>query len=212
MAALELIEDGMRLGLGTGSTAVFMLRGLGRRVGQGLNVVGVATSERTAALARELGIPLTSLEETPELDLAIDGADEFDPNRDLIKGAGGALLREKIVAHAAARFVVIADASKRVRALGAVPLPVEVIPMAARPLENQLGALGPEVRLRQAGGTPFITDEGNWILDCHFGEIAAPAALALQLQALPGVVAHGLFVNMAERVIIGTEAGVETLS
>ncbi len=211
-AAVAEIEDGMRLGLGTGSTAEIMLQGLAERVKGGLSVVGVPTSERTAVLARDLGIPLSTLEATPELDLAIDGADEVDAACNLIKGAGGALLREKIIAACAARFLVIADASKRVRFLGKCPLPVEIIPLAAAPLSRRITALGAEVRLRTiADEVPFVTDEGHHILDCAFGEITDPATLAAQLQAMPGVVEHGLFVGMADAVLIGTDNNVERL-
>jgi len=211
-AAVEMVEDGMRLGLGTGSTANFMLWFLAERVREGLNVVGVPTSERTTARARQLGIPLTSLDETPELDLCIDGADEFDPDLNLIKGGGGALLREKIVASAAKRFVVIADASKRVACLGAYPLPVEIVPLAAVPLATRLTALGANVSLRQKeDGSAFISDEGNYIVDCAFGEIADPPALAARLSGFAGVVEHGLFCGMADVVLVGTADGVERL-
>ena len=211
-AAVEMVEDGMRLGLGTGSTANFMLWFLAERVREGLNVVGVPTSERTTARARQLGIPLTSLDQTPELDLCIDGADEFDPDLNLIKGGGGALLREKIVASAAKRFVVIADASKRVACLGAYPLPVEIVPLAAVPLATRLTALGANVSLRQKeDGSAFISDEGNYIVDCAFGEIADPPALAARLSGFAGVVEHGLFCGMADVVLVGTADGVERL-
>ena len=209
-AALALVTDGMRLGLGTGSTAEHFLRGLGRRVAAGLDVAGVATSARTAALAGELAIPLTTLEATPVLDLAIDGADEVAPDLNLIKGGGGALLREKIVAQAARRFVVIADSAKRVAILGGFPLPVEIIPLAARPLAREIEHLGAEARLRRGEDeAPFVTDEGHWILDCAFRRIDDPPALAGRLSALAGVVEHGLFVAMAESVLLGGEAGVE---
>jgi ribose 5-phosphate isomerase A len=212
LAALELIEDGMAVGLGTGSTAALLVDALGQKVAAGLRVDAVATSERTARQAREFGIPLSTLDETPSLDLAIDGADEVDPALDLIKGGGGALLREKIVASCAARFVVIADTSKRVRHLGAFPLPIEVVPMAATPLTRRVAALGAEVALRRDRfGEPFATDEGHWILDCAFGQIADPPALARSLEAMAGVVEHGLFVAMADEVILGGDDGVERL-
>ena len=212
-AALELVENGMRLGIGTGSTAAEFIRLLGVRVAGGLEVVGVPTSEISAEQCRGLGIGLTTLDETPALDLAVDGADEFDPALNLVKGGGGALLREKIVAAAAARFVVIADATKRVDVLGAFPLPVEIIPMARRPLAERIAGWGAEVSLRRsADGRAFVSDEGHHILDCAFGPtIGNPADLAQRLAALPGVVEHGLFCGMAERVIIGRENGVETL-
>lgn len=210
-AAVALVEDGMHLGIGTGSTATHFVRLLGERVAQGLRVTGVPTSERTAELCREVGVPLSTLDETPALDLAVDGADEFDPALNLIKGAGGALLREKIVAAAALRFVVIADAGKRVDVLGAFPLPVEIIAMACAPLSRRIGAMGAKVTLRRTSdGAPYVSDEGHWILDCAFGPmIADPAALAAPLKQLPGVVEHGLFCGMAERVLVGTANGVE---
>ncbi|MDP6342264.1 MAG: ribose-5-phosphate isomerase RpiA [Alphaproteobacteria bacterium] len=210
-AAVALVEDGMRLGIGTGSTAEQFIRLLAERTGAGLSVIGVPTSERTADLCRDLGIPLTDLEATPSLDLAVDGADEFDPGLHLIKGGGGALLREKIVAAAAERFVVIADASKRVPMLGAFALPVEIIPMACRPLSRRIADLGAEVVLRQgADGEAFRSDEGHWILDCAFGPtITDPPALATTLSALAGVVDHGLFCGMTERVLVGADDGVE---
>ncbi len=212
LAALDLIEDGMAVGLGTGSTAALLVEALGQKVAAGLRVDAVATSERTARQARELGIPLSTLDETPALDLAIDGADEVDPALNLIKGGGGALLREKIVASCAARFVVVADESKRVRHLGAFPLPVEVVPMAATPLGRRVAALGAEVVLRRDRfGEPFATDEGHWILDCAFGQITDPPALARSLEAMAGVVEHGLFVAMADEVILGGGDGVERL-
>jgi ribose 5-phosphate isomerase A len=211
-AAVALVEDGMRLGLGTGSTAEFMLKSLGERVAAGLRVTGVATSERTARRAAELGIAVVTLEETPALDLAIDGADEFDPDFNLIKGAGGALLREKIVASAANRFIVIADASKRVARLGAFPLPVEIVAMAAVPLATRLTALGATVTLRTtAAGKAFVTDEGHYIVDCAFGEIADPPALAQRLSGFAGIVEHGLFCGMADTVFVGGADGVERL-
>lgn len=212
-AALDLVEDGMRLGIGTGSTAAAFIDLLGARVAQGLTVTGVPTSERSARQCRDLSIPLTTLDETPELDLAVDGADEFDPALNLIKGGGGALLREKIVAAAAARFVVIADAGKQVDVLGRFPLPVEIVPMAMHPLSLRIAGWGAQVTLRQtAPGEPFVSDEGHHILDCAFGpSIGNPAELARRLSALPGVVEHGLFCGMAERVIIGHADRVETL-
>jgi ribose 5-phosphate isomerase A len=211
-AALEYIRDGMALGLGTGSTAAAFVRLLGARVRDGLQVRGVATSTATEALARAEGIAVTTLDELPALDLAIDGADEVDSHMDLIKGGGGALLREKIVASCAAQFLVIADDSKRVRRLGAFPLPVEVVPMAATPLQQRLAAdLGCPVELRQRDGTPFRSDEGNYILDCRCGEIRDPAALARTLDAIPGVVEHGLFVAMTDMVIFAGADGIRMM-
>ena len=206
-AAVELVQDGMRLGIGTGSTAEHFIHLLAQRVKAGLSVSGIATSERSAELCGRLGIPLTNLDETPTLDLAVDGADEFDGALNLIKGGGGALLREKIVAGAAKRFVVIADASKQVAVLGAFPLPVEIIPMARQPLNQRLTELGAVVSLRQtADGEPFRSDENHWILDCAFGpSITDPPGLAQTLSSLPGVVEHGLFCGMTERVLLGSD-------
>lgn len=212
-AAVELVTDGMRLGIGTGSTAEHFIRILARRVQDGLAVSGVATSERSAELCSQLGIPVTTLDESPALDLAVDGADEFDGALNLIKGGGGALLREKIVAGAAERFIVIADTSKQVAVLGAFPLPVEIIPMAHRPLSERLAELGAVVSLRRAvDDEPFRTDENHWILDCAFGPtITDPTNLAQTLSAMPGVVEHGLFCGMAERVLLGTDSQVSTI-
>jgi len=213
-AAVALVEDGMRLGIGTGSTAEHFIRLLGERVRNGLAVSGVATSERSAELCRQLGIALTNLDETPVLDLAVDGADEFDGALNLIKGGGGALLREKIVAGAAKRFVVIADASKQVAVLGAFPLPVEIIPMARQPLSGRLQDMGAVVTLRQAAdGKPFRTDENHWILDCAFGpSITDPAGLAQTLSTWPGVVEHGLFCGMTEQVLLGNDNNVAVIT
>ncbi|ACA19107.1 ribose 5-phosphate isomerase [Methylobacterium sp. 4-46] len=213
--ALDLVADGMRLGLGTGSTAAEFVELLGARVRAGLSVVGVPTSEATHRAAQAAGIPLTTLDETPELDLTIDGADEIDGARRLIKGGGGALLREKIVAAASRRMVVIADAGKRVETLGRFPLPVEVVPfgLAAtrRAVEGALGRAGcaGEVALRRAAdGAPFVTDGAHLILDAHLGRIPDPEALAAALAAVPGVVEHGLFLGLCSGAILAAdEAG-----
>lgn len=211
-AAVDLVESGMRLGLGTGSTAAEMIRLLGARVRDGLDVVAVSTSEQSSVLAQQEGIRLTTLDEMPELDLVIDGADEVDPALNLIKGGGGALLREKIVASCAARFVVIVDSGKCVEALGGFPLPVEVVGMAVTPLSGRIRRLGADVSLRRDhGDSPFFTDEGNHILDCAFQRIDDPHGVAASLAAMPGVVEHGLFIGMAERVIVGSDSGVDTL-
>ena len=214
-AALEMIEPGMRLGLGTGSTAAHLVRFLGERVRAGLDVLCVPTSERTQALAKEAGVPLTTLNETPQLDLTIDGADEIDPKLRLIKGGGGALLREKIVAMASRRMVVIADESKLVETLGRFALPVEVIPFGSRSTElkihevaDRFGCRG-EIRQRcDEYGEPFVTDSNNFIFDCAFGRIPDPDGLATHLNALPGVVDNGLFIGIAEAAIIAGPAGV----
>lgn len=210
LQALELVRPGMTLGLGTGSTAAHFVKGLGERLKEGLVIAGaVATSEATAALARAAGVTL--LEPGPEtrFDLAVDGADEIDPALTLIKGGGGALLREKIVAAAAVRFVVIADAGKRVPRLGRFPLPVEVTPFAwaltARKVAEALRASGcgrDILSLRQKDGAPFVTDGGNYILDCQASEIPDAPALAALLDATPGVVEHGLFIGLAHEAIV----------
>jgi ribose 5-phosphate isomerase A len=214
-AALADVRSGMRLGLGTGRTAEQFVRLLGARVRGGLDLVAVATSERTAALAAAEGIRLATLDEEPRLDLVVDGADEVDPELRLIKGGGGALLREKIVANAAARMVVIVDEAKAVRQLGAFPLPVEIVPFGAVAtriaIERTVADLGlaGEIRLRTAGGQTYATDNGNRILDLALGRIGAPEALAAALAAIPGVVEHGLFIGMASAVIIAGAGGVK---
>ena len=218
LKALDYVEDGMRLGLGTGSTAVHFVDALGERVAGGLNVLCVPTSEATAAQARGLNIPLTTLDETPALDVTVDGADELDGDLVLIKGGGGALLREKIVATSSHRMVVIADASKRVEVLGAFPLPVEVIPFGAeataRAMAEVAGKLGCEggITQRLKDGEPFITDGGHYIYDCAFGQIKDAPALDAALNRIPGVVENGLFVSIASVVLIGTDDGVDVLT
>jgi ribose 5-phosphate isomerase A len=216
LKALDLVRDGMRLGLGTGSTAALFVEALAARVADGLKVTGVPTSQATRLQAEKLGIALVELDET-ELDLTIDGADEIDPALNLIKGGGGALTREKIVAASSRRMVVVADASKQVTTLGRFPLPVEIVPFGAASTARRIGeaarqvACEGEIVLRRAGGNPFVTDNGNWIFDCHFGAIAAPAGLARALAEVPGVVEHGLFVGLCSGAIIGTARGVETM-
>jgi ribose 5-phosphate isomerase A len=211
--ALVEVADGMRLGIGTGSTAEEFVRLLAVRVSEGLSVVGVPTSERTATLCRDMGVPLSTLDETPELDLTIDGADEIDPDLALIKGGGGALLREKIVAAASERMIVIADASKLVEALGAFPLPIEVNPFGLRATQIaiegaafRLGLTAP-LTLRMTNGQPFVTDGGHFIIDASFGRIPDTRALSDALHAIPGVVEHGLFLGLAEAAIVADAAG-----
>lgn len=215
-AALDLIHSGMTLGLGTGSTATYLLYGIARGLHDGRlrNIVGVPTSERTAQLALHLGIPLTNLADHPVLDLALDGADEIDPALGLIKGMGGALLREKIVAAAASCFVVMADASKCVPQLGyRTPVPVEVVPFAAPLCSRHLAALGATVVVRRGEeGAPFRTDEGHIILDSSFGLIADPPVLARAIRDIPGVVEHGLFLSMASLAVIAGPDGVRTIT
>lgn len=212
-ASLKRVRDGMVLGLGTGSTARHVLEGLARRIrDEGLRVSGVPTSLATAEAAKLLGIPLTSLEEHSKPDLAIDGADEVDPRLDLIKGLGGALFRERIVAHASKRFLVVVDESKLVPRLGTrVPVPVEVHPFGWRTTQAAVEALGARVTMRVREGQAFRTDNGNHILDAAFGPILAPKRLARDLETIPGVVGHGLFLGMAHAVLVGGAKGVRTL-
>jgi ribose 5-phosphate isomerase A len=216
--AVEWVQPGMRLGLGTGSTAKHFVELLAERVRGGLKVVGVPTSETTRADAQRLGVPLTTLDETPELDMTVDGADEIGADLTLIKGGGGALLREKIVAFASARMVVIADESKWVATLGRFPLPIEVMPfgLAAtkRAVEAAVAAAGSPGRttLRQGkDGHAFVTDGGHWILDAALGRIADAKSLASRLSAVPGVVEHGLFIGMAQAVILAGPAGARVI-
>ncbi len=209
--AVDFVEGGMRVGLGSGSTAAWMVRCLGQRVREeGLKITGVPTSERTAALARAEGITVVALDEARWLDLTIDGTDEFDPDLNLIKGGGGAHLREKIVATASDQMIVIADAAKEVARLGAFPLPVEVVPFGwqtSKALIEEmlvsLDVLGREVTLRMKGDVPFTSDEGNRILDLHLGRIGNARQLALVLNQVPGVVENGLFIDICDRVVIG---------
>ncbi|TBW40904.1 ribose-5-phosphate isomerase RpiA [Siculibacillus lacustris] len=217
-AAFAFIEPGMRLGLGTGSTAAEFVDLLGARVAAGLDVVGVPTSARTFAQATALGIRLTTLEETPDLDLTVDGADEIGPNLALIKGGGGALLREKIVAASSAGMVVIADASKTVAELGAFPLPIEVVPFGfastLRRLERLVAELGltADLRLRPGPASdPYLTDGGHWIVDASFRRIPDPSRLATALDATVGVVEHGLFLGFATAAVVARDDGVEVL-
>lgn len=217
--AVDFVEDGMRVGLGTGSTAAWMVRCLGEMVREdGLKIRGVPTSTRTAALAREVGIEVISLDEARWLDLTIDGADEFDADLNLIKGGGGALLQEKIVATASDQMIVIADVGKEVESLGAFPLPIEVIPFGwqtSKALVEEMlismDVLGRSVTLRMNGDSPFVTDEGNHILDLHLNRIGNARQLAMVLNQVPGVVENGLFIDICDIVIVGYGDGrVET--
>jgi ribose 5-phosphate isomerase A len=217
-AALDEIRPGMRVGLGTGSTARALVDLVGERVRDGLDIICVPTSEATAAQARGLGIPLTDLDATPELDLTIDGADEIDPHLALIKGAGGALLREKIVAAASRRMVVIADNSKLVPVLGRFPLSIEVnrfgLAATQRAVERVAAAHHAEgaVKLRLvASGEPLVTDGGHLILDALFGRISNPEALSSDLHDVPGVVEHGLFLKLCRRAYVAGPDGVQTI-
>ncbi len=209
--SVDYVEDGMRVGLGTGSTAAWMVRCLGELVREdGLKIRGVPTSTRTAELARDVGIDVVSLDEAKWLDITIDGADEFDGNLNLIKGGGGALLQEKIVATASDQMVVIADVGKEVESLGSFPLPIEVIPFGwetSKALVEEMlismDVLGRDATLRMNGDRPFITDEGNYILDLHLGRIGNPNQLSMVLNQVPGVVENGLFIDICDVVILG---------
>jgi ribose 5-phosphate isomerase A len=215
--ALKHVKNGMKLGIGTGSTAEEFVRLLAERVAEGLDVVGVPTSERTAGLCLELGIRLSTLDEMPELDLTVDGADEISRNLTLIKGGGGALLREKIVAAASKMMIVIADDSKLVETLGAFPLPIEVnqfglaaTRLGVRHVAERLDLEG-DIALRMRGGSPLVTDGGHFILDASFGRIPDPRALSSALHAVPGVVEHGIFLNLARIAILAGNAGVRAI-
>jgi ribose 5-phosphate isomerase A len=212
--SMAYVEAGQIVGLGTGSTASHAIRMLGRRVREGLTILGVPTSEQTRRLAEAEGIPLLPLEQTTRVDLTIDGADEVDPQLRLIKGGGGALLHEKIVAAASDRLIVIADSSKLVGRLGRFPLPVEVVPKAWLLLAERLEVLGctPKLRQRAGGGGVYVTEEDNYLLDCAFGVIDDPPQLARTLSEMPGVVEHGLFIDMADVVIVGRGDDAEVLT
>jgi ribose 5-phosphate isomerase A len=208
--AAAMVEDGMRVGLGTGSTSVQFIRALGERVQAGLKIRCVASSESSAELGRSLGMEVVTLDELPELDLYIDGADEVGPGLALIKGGGAALLREKIVASAAKRFVCVVDESKIVSQLGKFPLPVEVIKMALPLVERKLNELGlnPSLRMKKDGSGPVLTDENNYLLDCACGVIENPEETAAEIHSIVGVVEHGLFLGMAEVALVAGEHGV----
>lgn len=215
--AVEDVKPGMRLGLGTGSTADFFVRALGARVRAGMDVIGVPTSERTRALAESEGIELATLDTLAELDLTVDGADEIDSQLSLIKGGGGALLREKIVAAASREMIVIADATKKVATLGQFPLPIEVVPFGLcatrHAIRSGLRSLGFPDALDLRGGDehPFVTDGGHYILDARLGAIENPRQLADMLVAVPGVVEHGLFIGLAKKAYVAGPGGVEIL-
>jgi ribose 5-phosphate isomerase A len=211
-ASLKFVQDGNIVGLGSGSTAAHMVRFLADSIRAGLKIRGIPTSNETRDLATKLGIPLVTLNEFQEIDVTIDGADEVDPQLQLIKGGGAAFLREKIVASASRQLVIIADASKLVPVLGKAPVPVEVIPFAEALVSKEIAALRAEVEIRRdASGQAWVTDEGHHILDCHFGQIPDPGTLGRHLEEIPGVVEHGLFVNMADVVLLGEDDGVREL-
>jgi ribose 5-phosphate isomerase A len=216
--ALKAVRPGMRLGLGTGSTAAHFVDLLGESVRGGLEVLCVPTSERTRAQAESLMIPLSTLDETPELDLTVDGTDEFDAKLRLVKGGGGALLREKIVAAASKRMFVIADESKEVAMLGAFPLPIEIDSFGAGATRlhversaQEFGLFGPVTLRKGPGGHAFVTDGGHLIIDCAFGAIPQPEALAQRLTSIPGVVEHGLFIGLATAIIVAGGEGVRII-
>ena len=201
-ASLQFVKDGQVVGLGTGSTAAYFIKLLGEKVKNGMRVRGIPTSDRSRELAESLGIPLTTLDECQEIAVTVDGADEVDPQLRLIKGGGGAMLREKIVASATKQLVIVADATKQVPVLGKFPLPVEVIQFAQALVAKRITALGAQVSVRMnSDGTPYVTDERNHILDCRFGQIADADRLAVQLSEMQGVVEHGLFIGMASVVL-----------
>jgi ribose 5-phosphate isomerase A len=201
-ASLQFVKDGQVVGLGTGSTAAHFIKLLGEKVKNGMRVRGIPTSDRSRELAESLGIPLTTLDDCQEIAVTVDGADEVDPQLRLIKGGGGAMLREKVVASATKQLVIVADATKQVPVLGKFPLPVEVIQFAQALVAKRITALGAKVSVRLNGdGTPYVTDERNHILDCRFGQIADADVLARQLSEMPGVVEHGLFIGMASVVL-----------
>ncbi|MES2752275.1 MAG: ribose-5-phosphate isomerase RpiA [Pseudomonadota bacterium] len=213
--AVEQVQDGMKLGLGTGSTARHFVELLGERVSAGLKIIGVPTSEATRADAQRCGVPLTTLDEVDRLDLTVDGADEIDPNLELIKGGGGALLREKIVAAASDRMIVIADESKWVETLGRFPLPIEVIPFGLsatrRAIESAFAENGVSGQMdvrKGKDGHAFVTDGGHWIIDAHLGHIPDSPRLALSLNTIPGVVEHGLFIGLARTAVLAGPQGI----
>lgn len=205
--AAEYVKDGMIVGLGSGSTAAWATRKIGEMVKEGLNIRAIPTSIETRDLAEELDIPLTSLSEVKHIDLTIDGADEVDENLNLTKGGGGALVREKIVAHASKRLIIVVDESKLVKKLGAFHLPVEVVHFGCEKTLNNLEKFGCQGRLRQKGDELFNTDNDNYIIDCNFEVIEDPEELNTKINILPGVVESGLFVEMADMVIVGKDDG-----
>lgn len=216
--AVEFVRQGMTVGLGTGSTAAQFVKLLGKRVRGGLHIVAVPTSESTRVQAARLGIALTNLDESPRVDLTVDGADEIAPDLTLIKGGGGALLREKIVATASAQMIVIADESKWVPTLGKFPLPIEIAPFGATVTQRAIeaacadaGCPGPAVLRKGADGRTFVTDGGHWVLDAALQQIPDPKALAARLRAIPGVVEHGLFIGLAQTAILAGPDGVRVI-
>lgn len=209
-ASLKYVRDGQIVGLGSGSTATFAIRMMGERVREGMKIRGIPSSVASRDLALELGIPLITFEDAQQIDVTIDGADEFDPALNLIKGGGGAMLREKVVASASRQLVIVTDSSKQVPVLGKFPVPVEVIAFAEPLVAKRISDLGAKVIQRQdKSGKVYVTDEGHHILDCHFGKIPDPASLARTLSEMPGIVEHGLFVGMASTVVMAKAGAVE---
>jgi ribose 5-phosphate isomerase A len=207
--AAELVQEGMVVGLGTGSTVHYTILALGRKVRAGMSIIGIPTSKATEKLAVTNGIKLSTLDEHPIIDMTIDGADEIAPNLDLIKGIGGALLREKVVASVSKHFVIVADESKFVQSLGSKsPVPVEVLPFALATVKKRLEGMCTEATVRTRGGFVYITDNGNHMLDCTFRKIAQPSDLENEINSIPGVMENGLFIGMAERAVLGTADGV----
>ncbi|MBF0279770.1 MAG: ribose-5-phosphate isomerase RpiA [SAR324 cluster bacterium] len=210
-AAVDYVESGMVVGLGTGSTAYYAILELGRRVRDGIKIQAIPTSEHTRKLAESENIPMIDFSKTIKIDLTIDGADEVDPQLNMIKGGGGALLREKIIASASTEMIVIADSSKNVPCLGQFPLPVEVTPFGWQTVVPQIEALGARAVLREKNGETFVTDNHMYILDCHFGEINDPVVMEVEINDIPGVVINGLFVGLATRLLVGQGSSVKTI-
>lgn len=212
VAALDEIQNGMIVGLGTGSTATHFIHALGEKVRGGLRVLGIPTSEGSGRLAEEVGIPLTTFRDHPQIDVTVDGADEVSPHLDLIKGLGGALVREKIVAHASKRVIIVVDESKLVRKLGTkTVVPIEVIPLATHRVLLQLKELGGEAAVRENNGKPFVSDNGNTIIDWKHGIIEEPAVLEKQLKAITGIVDSGIFAGVADAVIVAASSGIRKM-
>jgi ribose 5-phosphate isomerase A len=208
--AVEEVQSGMIVGLGTGSTTYYALLKLGEMARSGLDIIGIPTSKQTEKIAAEQGIQLSTLGEHPIVDLTIDGADEVNPDLDLIKGRGGALVREKITAHASKHLIIIADESKLVEVLGSnFPLPVEIVPFGWQATQLALNRICRQSTLRLVGDVPFVSDNGNYILDCFFDSIPDPAQTKPTINNIPGIVANGLFVNRADKVIIGATSGIQ---
>jgi ribose 5-phosphate isomerase A len=211
-AACDYVKDGMVVGLGTGSTVHYTIKKLGRMVAKGLRIIGIPTSIRSENLARQCKIPMSSLNEHPRVDVSIDGADEVDPKLNLIKGMGGALVREKIVASVSRRLIIVIDETKQVSRLGSKsPVPVEVLPFGWSTALKRIEKLGAEVELRRDRKIPFVSDNGNYILDCSYKSIPSAKRLEGKLNNIPGVVENGLFVNLAKVVLVGTDEGLKTV-